>query len=61
MRCDDETCGQTDSCSQSHDTRPRAGTSAGGDKEQHGDRIESLKMSSGDGGFLMEETVGVVV
>ncbi|THY61412.1 hypothetical protein D6C97_03495 [Aureobasidium pullulans] len=33
---------------------------AGGDKEQDGDRIESLKMSSGDGGFLVV-TDGIVV
>ncbi|THZ20776.1 hypothetical protein D6C89_07008 [Aureobasidium pullulans] len=32
----------------------------GGDKEQDGDRIESLKMSSGDGGFLVV-TDGIVV
>ena len=34
--------------------------SAGGDKQQDGDRIESLKMSSGDGGFLVV-TDGIVV
>lgn len=67
--CDHETRRQTESRSQSHDddcdrdqekAEGDGHWSAGGDKEQDGDRIESLKMSSGDGGFLVV-TDGIVV